>query len=97
MGVFFLLHLAFSTMKAKKPATKKPAAKRKPTATRTNSIGVTAAEARRMKEQEAKWQAQDDLRILRNSQEILVDPQRMKRAQALADEEMKALKAVIKK
>jgi hypothetical protein len=81
----------------KKPATKKPAAKRKPTATRVNTIGMTAAEARRMKEQEAKWQAQEDLRILRNSQEILVDPQRMKRAQALADEEMKALKAVIKK
>lgn len=97
MGVFFLLHLTFSTMKPKKPATKKPAAKRKPAATRANSIGLTTAEVRRMKEQEAKWQAQEDLRILRNSQEILVNPQRMKRAQALADEEMKALKAVIKK
>jgi hypothetical protein len=42
----------------------------------------------------ALWQAQDDLRILRASQEIASDSGRMKRAQALIEQEIKALRSV---
>jgi hypothetical protein len=58
------------------------------------AIRLTAAEKRRMEQENAVWQAQDDLRILRASQEITADSARMERAQALIDQEMKALQSV---
>jgi succinate dehydrogenase/fumarate reductase flavoprotein subunit len=79
---------------AKKAATKKPATKSRAVAETIRPVSMTAAERKRMQEEEARWRAQDDLRILRSSQEIMSDPARIKRAQALADEEIRALKSV---
>jgi hypothetical protein len=57
----------------------------------TESVpGTSAAEKRKM----ALWQAQDDLRTLRASQEITNDSGRMKRAEALIRQEMQALESV---
>lgn len=83
-------------MAAKKPATKKAATKRRASVGSKNDavMRMTAAEKRKMDEENAKWQAQDDLRILRASQEIQSDPERIKRAKALIDQEMQALKSV---
>jgi hypothetical protein len=47
-----------------------------------------------MDNETAMYQAQEDLRILRASREIMSDSSRMKRAQALIDEEVKALQSV---
>lgn len=79
-------------MPPKKPSTKRSSTK-KPRASSIQAepaLRATAAEKRNM----ALWQAQDDLRILRVSQEIANDSGRMKRAQALIEQEIKALRSV---
>lgn len=82
---------------AKKPSTRKP---KSSTSKTSRGIGIdsairlTAAEKRRMDNEAAMYQAQEDLRILRASREIMSDSSRMKRAQALIDEEVRALQSV---
>jgi len=49
---------------------------------------------RSMAAQEREWQAQDDLRVLRQADEIRATPARVRAAKAIADKEMKALKKV---
>lgn len=82
---------------AKKSSAKKP----KSSASKTSrgigidsAIRLTAAEKRRMDNETAMYQAQEDLRILRASREIMSDSGRMKRAQTLIDQEVKALQSV---
>ena len=41
-----------------------------------------------------KWQAQDDLRTLRQAEEVRVSSGRLKAAQRMADQEMRALEKV---
>lgn len=82
-------------MPPKKPSTKRsPAKKPRASSVQAESAlrvrGLSAAEKQNM----ALWQAQDDLRILRASQEIANDSGRMKRAQALIEQEIKALRSV---
>jgi len=56
--------------------------------------GVSAAERRKLAQEESRWRAESDLRTLRQAEEIRRDPARLKRAATMADEEMKALQAV---
>lgn len=57
-------------------------------AKRSNQIcGPSAAEQRR-------WQAEDDLRTLRRAEEIRADAARVRQAQRIATQEMKALERV---
>ena len=56
--------------------------------------GISAAERRKLAQEEARWRAESDLRTLRQAEEIRRDPARLKRAATMADEEMKALQAV---
>ena len=56
--------------------------------------GISAAERRRLAQEEARWRAESDLRTLRQAEEIRRDPGRLKRAASMAAEEMKALQAV---
>jgi hypothetical protein len=56
--------------------------------------GISAAERRKLAQEEARWWAESDLRTLRQAEEIRRDPARLKRAATMADEEMKALQAV---
>lgn len=55
---------------------------------------ITAGERRKMAQQEAKWQAESDLRTLRQAEEIRRDSTRLQRASRVAAEEMQALQAV---
>lgn len=43
---------------------------------------------------EKKWETEEDLRTLRRAEEILKDPDRMKRVQAMVKEEVAALNKV---
>lgn len=54
---------------------------------------VKAARAK-MAEQEKKWETEEDLRTLRRAEEILKDPDRMKRVQAMVKKEVEALNKV---
>jgi len=56
--------------------------------------GISAAERRKLAQEEARWRAESDLRTLRQAEEIRRDPSRLKRAATMAAEEMKALQAV---
>ena len=56
--------------------------------------GISAAERRKLAQEEARWRAESDLRTLRQAEEIRRDPGRLKRAATMAAEEMKALQAV---
>lgn len=56
--------------------------------------GISAAEHRKLAQEEARWRAESDLRTLRQAEEIRRDPGRLKRAATMAAEEMKALQAV---
>ena len=56
--------------------------------------GITAAERRKMAQEEARWRAQSDLETLRRAEEIRRDATRLARAAKVATEEMKALQAV---
>jgi len=56
--------------------------------------GITAAERRKLAQQEAKWRAESDLRTLREAEEIRRDQARLQRAAKVATEEMQALQAV---
>jgi hypothetical protein len=56
--------------------------------------GISAAERRKLAQEEARWRAESDLRTLRQAEEIRQDPARLKRAATMAAEEMKALQAV---
>jgi hypothetical protein len=55
---------------------------------------ITAAERRRMAQEEARWRAESDLRTLRQAEEIRRDAARLQRAARVAAEEMKALQAI---
>jgi len=57
-------------------------------------LDVSAAERRKLAQEEARWRAESDLRTLRQAEEIRQDPARLKRAATMAAEEMKALQAV---
>jgi hypothetical protein len=56
--------------------------------------GISAAERKKLAQEEARWRAESDLRTLRQAEEIRRDPGRLKRAATMAAEEMKALQAV---
>ncbi len=56
--------------------------------------GISAAERRKLAQEEARWRAESDLRTLRQAEEIRRDPGRLRRAATMAAEEMKALQAV---
>jgi hypothetical protein len=56
--------------------------------------GISAAERRKLAQEEARWRAESDLRTLRQAEEIRRDPSRLKRAATMAAEEMKALQAL---
>ncbi|MFN4866960.1 MAG: hypothetical protein ACK5GZ_11670 [Cyanobium sp.] len=56
--------------------------------------GISAAERKKLAQEEARWRAENDLRTLRQAEEIRRDPGRLKRAATMAAEEMKALQAV---
>ncbi len=55
---------------------------------------TSAAELRKLAQEEARWRAESDLRTLRQAEEIRRDPSRLKRAATMAAEEMKVLQAV---
>lgn len=57
-------------------------------------MGMSAAERRKQAQQEARWQAESDLRTLRQADEIRRDPSRLKQAASMAAQEMRALQAV---
>jgi hypothetical protein len=54
----------------------------------------SAAMDRKLRAEQAKWQAEDDLRTLRRAEEIRQQPQRLKQASRLADQEVRALQAI---
>lgn len=54
------------------------------------SISLTRAQ----RAEQARWQAEDDLRTLRRAEEIRQQPQRLKQASRLADQEVRALQAI---
>jgi hypothetical protein len=56
--------------------------------------GISAAERRKLAQEEARWRAGSDLRTLRQGEEIRRDPARLKRTATMAVDEMKALQAV---
>lgn len=70
--------------------------RKRKTSTNTDKAlpGISAAERKRMAQQEAKWQAESDLRILREAEQIRRDRTRLQRAATIAAEEMRALQAV---
>ena len=57
-------------------------------------LGISAAERRKLAQEEARSRAESDLRTLRQAEEIRRDPSRLKRAATMAAEEMKALQSV---
>jgi len=68
---------------------------RKASASATPQLpGISAAERRKLAQEEARWRAESDLRTLRQAEEIRRDPARLKQAATMASEEMKALQAV---
>jgi len=56
--------------------------------------GISAAERRKLAQEEARWRAESDLRTLRQAEEIRRDASRLKRAATMAAEEMRGLQAV---
>lgn len=58
-----------------------------------HGIGIEASSKKKSAE-ELKWQAEDDVRTLKNAAEIRSDPARMKRARAEAKRQLEALNAV---
>ncbi|MCP9841820.1 hypothetical protein KBY93_14435 [Synechococcus sp. J7-Johnson] len=56
-----------------------------------------AAMDRKLRAEQAKWQAEEDLRTLRRAEEIRQQPQRLKQASKLADQEVRALQAIKRK
>jgi hypothetical protein len=78
-----------STLKPRRQARRTTAADAAP-----QLPGISAAERRKLAQEEARWRAESDLRTLRQAEEIRQDPARLKRAATMADEEMKALQAV---
>jgi hypothetical protein len=55
---------------------------------------ITAAEKRKMAQEEARWRAEGDLRTLRQADEIRRDKARLQRAAGCAADEMRALQAI---
>lgn len=70
-------------------AKKKSSKKRKSPAANSAPAIPSAAEQQR-------WQAENDLSMLRQAEEVKSDSGRLRRAQKLADEQAKALKKVSK-
>jgi pyruvate dehydrogenase complex dehydrogenase (E1) component len=59
------------------------------------SPSPVAAEPMSDKERQLKYQTEDDLRSLTRAQEVLDDPERAKRARALAEEQESEISKVI--
>ncbi len=83
-------------------AIQKPSSKaRAKTKTRASSAALavpsSAAMDRKLRAEQAKWQAEEDLRTLRRAEEIRQQPQRLKQASRLADQELRALQAIKRK
>jgi hypothetical protein len=80
-----------------KSSTRRPRrqAGRKASASATHQLqGISAAERRKLAQEEARWRAESDLCTLRQAEEIRRDPARLNHAATMASEEMKALQAV---
>jgi len=83
--------------RARKTSTRKPrrtSRRSSASAAAPQMPGVSAAERRKLDQEEARWRAESDLRTLRQAEEIRQDPARLKRAATMAAEEMKALQSV---
>jgi uncharacterized protein YkwD len=90
-------------MQKKKPTTKKAAktpSVRSGRGISSNSVpkplpvpSLTAAERKRMVEEENSWRAQDDLRTLRLAEEIKADKSRVQRVRSLIQKEIQVLKS----
>jgi hypothetical protein len=90
-----------ATRRSRKAATRKGATSRKRQSANavaievaTASPRITAAERRKLAQEEARWRAESDLRTLRQAEEIRRDPSRLRMASRKAAEEMKALQAI---
>lgn len=71
---------------ATKPLPKKPAPKKAPAAVAIDS-GPSKAD-------EARWRAEDDLRTMQRMAELKSDPSRVRAAEALIKQQLKAVQAV---
>lgn len=58
---------------------------------------LKASPAKSMDAQEAKWRAEDDLRVCLQYKEIMADPKRKAAMQKIAGEKLKALQAIKQK
>lgn len=88
-----------ATRRSSKAATRKRAASRKRQTTNPAAVApatprITAAERRRLAQEEVRWRAESDLRTLRQAEEIRRDRSRLQMASRIAAEEMKALQAI---
>jgi hypothetical protein len=92
-------------MAIRKPSSKarsaaKAKTKSKPKAKASSSdlaVPSNAAMDRKLRAEQAKWQAEEDLRTLRRAEEIRQQPQRLKQASKLADQEVRALQTIQRK
>ncbi|MCP9820019.1 hypothetical protein KBZ18_11015 [Synechococcus sp. Cruz-9H2] len=88
-------------MAIRKPRSKaRSAAKAKTKAKASSSdlaVPSNAAMERKLRAEQARWQAEEDLRTLRRAEEIRQQPQRLKQASRLADQEVRALQAIQRK
>ncbi len=87
-------------------AIRKASSKAKPKAkTRANpsvsgsevALPSAAALTRAQRAEQARWQAEEDLRTLRRAEEIRQQSKRLKQASRLADQEVRALQAIQRK
>jgi hypothetical protein len=87
-------------------AIRKPSSQAKPKAKTKNKPKASGSEVavptaialtRAQRAEQARWQAEDDLRTLRRAEEIRQQPQRLKQASRLADQEVRALQAIQRK
>ncbi len=58
------------------------------------AVPSNAAMERKLRAEQARWQAEEDLRTLRRAEEIRQQPQRLKQASKLADQEVRALQMI---
>ncbi|MCP9826106.1 hypothetical protein [Synechococcus sp. EJ6-Ellesmere] len=61
------------------------------------AVPSNGAMDRKLRAEQARWQAEEDLRTLRRAEEIRQQPQRLKQASKLADQEVRALQAIQRK
>lgn len=92
-------------MAMRKPSSKARSAAKAKTKPKTKAkasssdlaVPSNAAMDRKLRAEQAKWQAEEDLRTLRRAEEIRQQPQRLKQASKLADQEVRALQAIQRK